>query len=457
MAMNKKAVALSISSVMALSLVLSACGGNNNASNGGANASGSSSPISSAPASEPAVKKDVTFSVGYATGDPSTKQAMADAIAAFTKANPNIKIKDISEGGSMAYLDWLKTKEAVGEFPDLIEMRDTQLFAEAGKIAELPQEWLDLIAAPPALNDKHYTAPIAGTVPQGIIYSKKAYEKAGVTAEPKTYDEFLAIQEKLKASGITPLTFGGKDIFHWGFWVNKFFMDNMFADDPHWNAKRTKGEVSFADEGPMRAMTDFTELFTKGYVDKGWASTADNQTASMLVTGKAAQLFSGPWMFAQISQADPNFEFGWYPVPDRQGRIVVNGLNNLQGWAISTDAGKDADKQAAMTAFVKFFFSKDQYTKYIQAVNGIPTTKEPIAYEASPQMKRVLEVMSDPNTIKSMQINAFWGEDQMPTQWRNWFYKLAQEWLVKGKFSAEYMKKADAEWDANVKANAAAK
>ncbi|MDG0813874.1 extracellular solute-binding protein [Cohnella rhizosphaerae] len=99
---------------------------------------------------------------------------MADAIAAFTKANPNIKIKDISEGGSMAYLDWLKTKEAVGEFPDLIEMRDTQLFAEAGKIAELPQEWLDLIAAPPALNDKHYTAPIAGTVPQGIIYSKKS-------------------------------------------------------------------------------------------------------------------------------------------------------------------------------------------------------------------------------------------------------------------------------------------
>lgn len=441
-------MALSVTIVMALSLILSACGGNND--------SGKANSNTASPSSEPA-KKEVTFTIGYATGDPATKQAMADAVAAFTKANPNIKINDLSEGGSMAYLDWLKTKEAVGEFPDLIEMRDTQLFAEAGKIAELPQEWLDLVADAPTLNDKHYTAPIVGAFPHGIIYSKKAYENAGITAEPKTYDEFLAAQEKLKSSGITPLTFGGKDIFHWGFWINKFFMDDMFADDPEWNAKRTKGEVSFTDAGPMQAMTDFTELFTKGYVEKGWASTADNQTASMLVTGKAAQLFSGPWMFAQISQADPNFDFGWYPVPDRKGRIVVNGANNLQGWAISTAANKDADKQAAITEFVKFFFSKDQYTKFVQAVNGIPTTKETITYEASPQMNRVLEVMNDPNTIKSMQINAFWGEAQMPTQWRNWFYKLAQEWLTKGDFSAEYMKKADAEWDANVKANTAAK
>ncbi|GJM76132.1 hypothetical protein HMSSN036_83480 [Paenibacillus macerans] len=49
------------------------------------------------------------------------------------EANPQIKIKDISETTSAAYLDWLKTKDAVGEFPDLVEMRDTEVFADAGK------------------------------------------------------------------------------------------------------------------------------------------------------------------------------------------------------------------------------------------------------------------------------------------------------------------------------------
>ncbi|MBE1440591.1 ABC transporter substrate-binding protein [Paenibacillus sp. OAS669] len=436
-------------SAIALSVALTACGGPSN--------SGTDTGASSTGAGASASKKTVTFTIGYATGDPATKQAMADSIAAFTKANPNIKINDLSEGGMASYLDWLKTKDAVGEFPDLVEMRDTQLFSEAGKIAELPAEWVGLFADAPKLNGKIWTAPIVGTAPQGIIYSKKAYADAGIAAEPKTYDEFLAIQEKLKAKGITPLTFGGKDIFHWGFWVNKFLMDDVLADDPNWNSKRTKGQVSFTDAGPMQAMKDFNELFTKGYVDKGYLSTADNQTASMLVTGKAAQLFSGPWMFAQIAQADPKFDFGWYPVPDRKGRIVVNGLNSLQGWSISTKANQDADKKAAISEFIKFFFSKEQYSKFLKAVNGLPTTKEPITYDSAPQMKRVLEVMSDPNTIKTLQINSFWGENQMPPQWRNWYYKLIQDWLTKGDFSADYMKKADAEWDANVKANAAGK
>ncbi|WP_284640688.1 ABC transporter substrate-binding protein [Paenibacillus silviterrae] len=445
--MKTKKLSTILASAMAMSLVLTACGGGNSGSAPADNAGTGGAPQ----------KKQVSFTIGYATGDPASKQALADSIAAFSKANPHIKITDLSEGGSQAYLDWLKTKDAVNEFPDLVEMRDTQLFADAGKLAELPAELVGLFSDAPKVNGKNYTAPLAGTAPQGIIYSKKAYSDAGVTELPKTYDEFLTIQEKLKAKGMTPITFGGKDIFHWGFWVNKFLMDEVFADDPNWNSKRTKGQVSFTDAGPKKAMESLNELFAKGYVDKGYLSTADNQTASMLVTGKAAQLFSGPWMFGQIAQADPKFEFGWYPVPDRKGRIVVNGLNSQQGWALSTKASQDADKKAAITEFVKFFFSKDQYSKYLKAVNGIPTTKEAVTYDATPQMKAVLDVMGNPKTVKSLQINSFWGENTMPPQWRNWYYKLIQEWLAKGDFSDAYLKKMDAEWDANVKANAAAK
>lgn len=427
----------------AIALALTACGGKDTTN--------SSSPAAStAPSAAP--KKEVTFSVIYATGDPATKQAVANSISAFTKANPNIKIKDLSETTSASYLDFLKTKDAVGEFPDLVEMRDTQLFADNGKLAELPKELQGLFESIPQVNGKVYNAPISLEPPHGIIYSKKAYADAGITEEPKTYADFLAAQEKLKAKGISPIVMGGKDIFHWGFWINKFFMDEVLGDDPNWNSKRSKGQVSFADAGPMKAMTLFTELFTKGYVDPGFMSTADNQTASMLVTGKAASLFSGPWMFPQIAQADPKFEFGFYPVPDQKGRIVVNGLAKPSGWTLSAAAAKDPDKVTAMSEFIKFFFSKDNYAAYLKAASAIPSTKEKISYEASPQLKEVLDLMADPKTIKSLQINAFWGENQMPPTWRNWYYKLAQDWLLKKDFSVDYMKKADAEWDAAVKA-----
>jgi raffinose/stachyose/melibiose transport system substrate-binding protein len=430
----------------ALSLLLTACAG------GGSNSgSTSEAPGGSAATAAPA-KKEVSFSIIYAIGDPAGKQAMADAVDAFTKANPHIKIQNFSDGGASSYLDFLKTKDAVNEFPDLVEMRDTQLFADAGKLAELPAELHGLFESLPVVNGKYYTAPIAGTAPQGMIYSKKLYAEAGIQSEPKTYAEFLDAMEKLKAKGVSPIAFGGKDIFHWGFWVNKFLIDEVFIKDQDWNSKRTKGQASFTDEGPLKAMQLFSDLFKKGYIDPGFNSTADNQIVSLLVSGKAAGFYSGPWMFGQIQQADPKFEFGFYPVPDEKGKFNVSGLPTQQGWAMSAVAAKDPDKAGAITEFIKFFFSKEQYTKYLKMGNAIPTTKEKVTYEASPQMKEVLDLMADPKTGKAMQINAYWGENQIPPQFRNWFYKLLQEAVTKGDFSVEYMKRADTEYNNQVKA-----
>ncbi|RCW42510.1 ABC transporter substrate-binding protein [Paenibacillus prosopidis] len=448
--MLKKSMTQLFVLVLAFTLVLTACGANNVGNGNTGNKNEGTTPESTTPAKEEA--KQVEFTIGYATGDPATKKAVADSIKAFTDANPNIKIVDVSEGTSSSYLDWLKTKDAVGEFPDLVEMRDTEIFAKAGKIAELPSDLTDLFSKTPEVNGKVYNAPITFNAPQGIIYSKKAYANAGITELPKTYGEFLEAQEKLKATGITPIVVGGKDIFHMGFWLNKFLIDEVYVKDGDWNSKRTAKTVSFTDAGPVQAMTDYKELFTK-YVDKGWLSTADNQTASILVSGKAAQLFSGPWMFTQIKEADPSFEFGYYALPDRAGGINVIGLPSPAGWTLSAEAAKDADKTEAMKSFIRFFFSKEQYSQYLKAANGIPSTKEEVIYEATEQMQEVLKIMADPNVKKSLAINNWWGENQIPPQFRNWFYKLMQDLVLKDGNVAEYMGKADVEYDTQVKAN----
>ncbi|MGG6313188.1 ABC transporter substrate-binding protein [Paenibacillus macerans] len=435
--------------LLAASLTLTACGGNSGG-NTAANAPSTGSNGNSAGGDAP---KEVNFTIGYASGDPATKKAIADTVQRFMEANPHIKIKDLSETSSAAYLDWLKTKDAVGEFPDLVEMRDTEVFADAGKIVELPSDLLELFNDPPKVDGKVWNAPMQVNSPQGIIYSKKAYEEAGIAELPKTYDEFVEIQEKLKASGISPIVVGGKDIFHMGFWVNKFLIDEVYANDPDWNSKRTAKEASFTDANVVQAMTDYKELF-QNYVDKGWLSTGDNQTASFLVSGKAAQLFSGTWMFTQIAEADPNFEFGFYALPDREGNVNVIGLPSPAGWSISTEASKDADKVEAIKQFIRFFFEPENYSLYLASINAIPSTKEPVSYESSEQMKVVLELMADPQVKKSLAINNWWGENQIPPQFRNWYYKLLQELVAKDGDVLEYMKQADTEYDNQVKANA---
>lgn len=448
--MTRRMLAPVIALMLVFSLVLAACGGKNN--NEPASSPSPSTPAASNSAAPSESPNNVEFTIGYATGDPATKQAIADTISAFVQAYPHIKIKDVSEGTTSSYLDWVKTKDAVGEFPDLIEMRDTQIFADADKIVELPEDLRDLFSTLPALNGKIYNAPLTLNAPQGIIYSKAAYAKAGVTELPKTYADFLAVQEKLQASGISPIVVGGKDIFHMGFWLNKFLIDYVYASDPNWNGKRTNKEVSFTDDNVMQAMTDYKQLFSK-YVDKGWLSTADNQTASILVSGKAAQLFSGPWMFTQIQQADPNFDFGFYALPDVNGHVNVLGLPSPAGWSLSTEASKNPDKVEAMKTFIRFFFDKAQYAKYLQTVNGIPSTKENVTYEATPQMQDVLALMADPNVTKSLAINNWYAENQIPPQFRNWFYKLMQELVLKNGDVKDYMAQSDKEYDIEVAAN----
>ncbi|HIW35330.1 MAG TPA: extracellular solute-binding protein [Candidatus Paenibacillus intestinavium] len=447
--MTKKSVLQLCSIILVISLVLTACGGNGNNTNKGNN-SPTNAPANSGEVTD--TPQPVTISVAYATGDPATKQAIETTIDAFMKANSHITIKNISETTGDSYLDWLKTKDAVGEFPDLVEMRDTKVFVDAGKLAELPEELHSLFEVLPTYEEKYYNAPMTGNAPQGIIYSKKAYADAGITELPKSYDEFIEIQEKLLASGISPIVVGGKDLFHMGFWVNYFLINNVFKDDPDWNSKRTAQTVSFTDANVVQAMTDYKELFSK-YVDKGWLSTGDNQTASMLVTGKAAQLYSGPWMLGQIEEADPAFEFGFYALPNRDGSVVINGLPALAGWSLSAEAAKDQDKVEAIKSFINFFFDPAQYGPYLATVNGIPTTAAEVSYETNEQMAEVLKIMADPSIQKSMMINNWFGENAIPPQFRNWFYKLLQELVVNNGDVADYMKQSDTEYDSNVKAN----
>lgn len=451
---QRKGLLALLTLILAVSMFLTACGGNNSNNNESANNNGGNNQQQSSNdtnGGEEEAPKEVEFTIGYAPGDPAGRQAHANMIEAFMEAYPHITVKDITDTSSGSYLDWLKTKDAVGEYPDLVELRDVQTFVEAGRAAELPEELHGLFKDLPDFEGKYYVAPMTGNPPLGIIYSKQAYEDAGITELPQNYDEFLEIQQKLKDSGISPIVVGGKDVWHMGFWINKFLGDYVLGPDPNWNSKKIAKETSFTDDNVVQAMTDFKELF-QNYVDDGWLSTADNQTASVLISGKAAQLFSGPWMFGQIEEADPNFEFGFYVIPDREGELTVNGASTLAGWSMSVEAVKDPDKKAAMTEYIKFFFEPENYAKHLEALNALPTTKAEVSYEASEQFEEVLKIVNDPTPTRTKMINNFWGENKIPTQFRDWFYKLMQEMVLEDGDVVEYMQRADAEFDSLVEA-----
>ncbi|WP_168120538.1 ABC transporter substrate-binding protein [Paenibacillus sp. HB172176] len=393
-----------------------------------------------------------SFTIVYPGGDLSHKQGVSTTIARFEQSHPNIGITEGKESGTGSYSDYLKTKVAVGEFPDLIEIRDTELFASAGLLAEMPEELLYPFLSVEKVNGKVYTLPLERTPPQGIIYNKSLFQQAGIDSPPRTYGQFLSNNDKLKKLGIVPLVVGGKDLWHMGFWINKFMIDEVYAKDPNWNYKRTQHLVSWTDPEPSRAMELLAGLWERGDVDADYETTADGQTASLLVSGEAAMLFSGPWMFNQIQSADPAFSYGFFVLPDEAGHVNLAGAPSANGWAISAEAANNPAKLEAIQQFLTFFYDDAQYSDYLQAVNGLSAKASAEDEPMSEAMKSLMDALDDSHTTLASQMNNYGGDNLLPPMFRDWFYKKMMKVLSGGESLEEALTEADQEWDREVQA-----
>jgi raffinose/stachyose/melibiose transport system substrate-binding protein len=393
-------------------------------------------------------KPPVTITAVYAVGNQMTADLMHERLEGYMKANPYVMIiEKLSNEGS--YLDAIKTLDAVGELPDLIEMRDTPIFVRAGKLGELPADIVNLFGQTVPFNGKVYTAPIDESYPSGIIYSKKIFDRLGIrVSDIKNYSDFLAVCEKIKASGIAPIVLGGSDIWHIGFWWGYFWQNEVAVKTPEWIALRYADEVKFTDPDIQAAMNGLNELFQKGYIERGWASTPENQCPSILVSGRAAMYFIGPFAFQQIMEADPSFEFGFFAIPNKDGKINVMGGPTHSGWAINAETQKNSAKAEAVYDFIRYFFSKDVYTNYISTGNFLSSLKEKIVYDSTEQFREVQRIAAIADN-KQLNWNQKIGTNELPPNFRNFCYKLASEWFLNVSTIDAGLRIMDQEW-ANV-------
>lgn len=391
--------------------------------------------------------EQLTITLGYAGGDPLVKQLTAERVSKFMKENPGINVIEMASG-SGAYIEYLKTKDAVGEFPDMLDSRDTSVWVRADKLAELPQSIVAITNNAPLLDGKSYVAPlsVAATI-GGIYYNKDIFDDLGLS-EPKTYGEFLNICETIKDSGVAPLVVGGKDGWHMGFTWAHYWNKNIQSKNLNWIEDRYRGEVKFSDDDMKASLLEYADLWKKGYVEKGFLSTGDNQTASFLITGKAAMLISGTWMIQQIIDADPEFNLGWAPIPDEKGELQLTFAPKLQGWSISKEAANDPKKLAAFEAFVKFWYAPENYVEYLQKVNefSASTTVTDVTYDSS-IISEVSDAMSSAE-FHAANWNNKWGNEELPGAFRNYAYKAFQEFLVNDKITIDDLTaKLDKEWE----------
>ena len=359
------------------------------------------------------VQKKVELPILISGGDASWKSCVSKVAEKYMKENPEIKVevRATTTKKNKDYAKALLEEEALGNFQGIVEMKNSAIYAEKGKILPLPEELTEEMRAVDEVQGKVYSISRYYTG-RCFLYNKKIFQEYGLE-EPQTYEEFLEVCKILKEHGVTPLTVGGKDLWHLGKWSNGLFKKDVQMEDPDWLEKCSQGKVAWTDKEPERMLTDFQNLFTNGYVVSDFVETEDAGTIEKLVHSEAAMLYSETTLFSQVMKADPDFELGYFCFPNDESEPQIE-LDSSWGWTIAASAEGSKVYDAAVD-FLKFYYREDIYQEVLQEMNGISSLKKSITYEAIPVQRQLLEQVE-----KNAQIGKdVWTQPEVPEGFSN--------------------------------------
>jgi N,N'-diacetylchitobiose transport system substrate-binding protein len=193
-------VTAALAASVALACTATACGGDDGTAS-----------TSAAKIAGPGSGTGKTLTVWYMNGDLS--DAAVKAInTEFTKATGAAVKVQIQEWDDINTK--ITTALAQQNPPDVLEIGNTDvpLFAAAGGLADITsvqktmaqgQTWLPGLVGPATVGGRLYAAPLFAAE-RAVVYNKKIWSKAGITAPPATFAEFTADLDKIKAANPAP-------------------------------------------------------------------------------------------------------------------------------------------------------------------------------------------------------------------------------------------------------------
>lgn len=305
----------------------------------------------------------------YATGDETWNNVVSELVDDFNEKSETTTVQlDPLPAGS-DYATAIKTMDATGNWPAIVDMRDTLTYIQAGKLSPIPESVTELLepdAVAAAANGDVYTVPngaLNGEIGLNIVYNKAYFDDNGLTP-PTDYAEFEDLLAEIAANGDVPLATAAAEV-----WPSDQLWKQLAAptfaewgqEGGFWTAAQN-GQASVADlREPLQKLKDITDQ----YVLEGWQSTADAQTTTLLVNDMAVMATSsaGIGRLNDIAKVDPEFEAGLFIVPAEDGSINVlkNAVNGdtATGLAISAQAAEDEDQLAGAVEFLEYFYSVD--------------------------------------------------------------------------------------------------
>lgn len=316
------------------------------------------------------------------TGNDAQVAAWDEIIAGFEAENPGITVL-LETRGIDAQKEALRVAAGTKAFPDIYFMWSGLglggEFVSAGMSAPLNEYyeqygWTDSLTAPSLAaaqqyGDGHYHGIMSEIHGQALYYRKDAFEAAGITAEPTTYEELIAANEALLAAGYSPIQFGGTVNWHL-----MRLLDNLLETtcgvETHDQLKALE-----ASWGDTPCVTEaFTELaaWSEKYIIPDFIGISNDESTQLMYAGLAAMALEGDWMNAVFptQDQDPN-DYGLFLFPTGTGRLYAFAQGNYIG------ANSPHKDEAA--AFLDYLSSDEVQSKYLGVFGSISVNENAVA------------------------------------------------------------------------------
>lgn len=207
----------------------------------------------------------------------------------------------------------------------------------------------------------------------GIWYSGKQFKDNGWSA-PKSWDEFLALCEKVKAKGVIPYAYAGANAAYYQVRVilahaAKIGGESVLKDIDNLKAGAWKNDAV------LKAAQAWGSLVGKGFMDKSHEGLKHTEVQLQQNQYKVAMYPSGDWLEGeQAKTTPPDFEYQLMAIPS------LSSSDKMSAAAVQTAAGEGyfvtakSKNKAAGLEYMRQMLSKASAKKFTEITEAHAVT-----------------------------------------------------------------------------------
>jgi glucose/mannose transport system substrate-binding protein len=237
----------------------------------------------------------------------------------------------VAGGGGEAAMTALRARVTAGNPPTAVQALgfDITDWAKQGVLGDLnevanAEGWDKVVPAALQNFSKHdgkwIAAPVNVHSTNWVWINKAALDAAGGKA-PESWDELVAVLDKMKANGITPLAHGGQA------WQDATIFDAVVLSlgaDFYKSAMIDLDPAALSGDKMVEAFNRMAKL--RSYVDDNFSGRDWNLASAMVIEGKGGMQMMGDWAKGEFLKAGkkPGADFVCIRFPGTQGAVTFN-------------------------------------------------------------------------------------------------------------------------------------